>query len=140
MTKTLLGMAVTLTMLVTLAVAQGTLTSTKVVTASVPFSFTAGDRAFPAGTYTVHLDHEKQILILRGEEGKPMILLANNQESSNAPKTSQLVFRAVGSHFFLEQAWIQGSYEGQSLPPGASEKELARRTDAQRVIVQTQSR
>jgi hypothetical protein len=142
MTKTLFRIAATVTVLVTFASAQGNFTSTKTETANVPFSFNAGDRTFPAGVYTVQLDHEKQILLIRGEDRKSLMLLANNEESKDAPKTSQLVFRRVGDHFFLKEAWVQDSHQGQSLPAGTYEKEVARHQNdlEQKITVQAQAR
>jgi hypothetical protein len=142
MTKTLFRIAATLTILATFAAAQSNFTFTKTETANVPFSFNVGDRTFPAGVYTVQLDHEKQVLVIRGEDRKALMLLANNEESKDAPKTSQLVFRRLGDHLFLKEAWVRGSNQGQSLPSGVYEKEIARRQNdvTQKITVQAQAR
>jgi hypothetical protein len=136
------SIAATLVVFAAMATAQTNFTVNKTETAIVPFSFNAGDRTFPAGVYTVQLDHERQTLTIRSENQKPLVVLANNQETNQAPKKSQLVFRRIGEHFFLKEAWVQGSNEGQSLLPGSFETELARHQaePTQTIAVQAQAR
>jgi hypothetical protein len=142
MTNKLFIAATTLVILAAFALGQTRFTSIKTSVAQVPFSFTAGDTTFPAGTYTVQMDNEKQLIVLRGENRKGLMLMAITQDAQNAAPQSKLVFRRLGDHFFLKEAWIKGSHQGQTLRTGTLEKEIAHRQQEseQMVMVQAESR
>jgi hypothetical protein len=105
-----------------------TMSNTQV--AAIPFSFAAGSRMLPAGTYTLQIDGEKQIVMLRGESARPLMLLANPEQLQHAPAHSQLIFQRYGSRYVLKNVHLKASYEGQSIVPGTLEKELARNQKA----------
>ena len=105
------------------------------MTVTVPFEFAAGDRILPAGDYTVQASPERGIVVLVGEGQRPLMLLTVRQESSSAPQRGKLVFRRYGASFFLGEVWNQDNATGQRLAPRAQEKELARKKQAEQILV-----
>lgn len=142
MSRELFTTAATLLILAGLATAQQNFTFTKGATANIPFAFNVGNQAFPAGVYTVQIDREKQMVVIRNNDRKSRLFLANNDEIRVAPHKSELVFRHLGDHFFLTAVWTEGSYEGERLIPGRLETEMARRQTGspQTIAVQAQAR
>jgi len=101
-------------------------TSQKVIV-NVPFSFTAGSHALPAGNYTIELDREESAMILRHEtqSGKTeaVIITANNGGQPADWDKAYAIFQRYGSQYFLAKVWREGV--GQTLAPGRRERELA---------------
>lgn len=128
--------------LAALATAQSNFTFTNGAKATVPFAFNVGNQSFPAGVYTVQIDREKQMVVIRTSDRKSRIFLANNDETRVAPHHSELVFRHLGDRFFLTAVWTEGSNEGERLIPGSVETEMARHEAGtpQTIAVQAQAR
>ena len=95
------------------------------VQANIPFAFTAGDTALPAGEYRVQKVHEgSPVLLIRCTEGSPAIMVRTLPASSNGPQEkTKLIFSRYGNRYFLEQVWSEGSSRGSQLPKSAKEKE-----------------
>ena len=95
------------------------------VVANIPFAFTAGDAALPAGEYRVEKVRESSsALLIRCTEGKPAIMVASLPASSNGPQEkTKLIFHRYGNRYFLAQVWSAGSSRGRMLPKSAQEKE-----------------
>ena len=141
MTNKLMMTIVTLLMLALGLSAQNNFPISRKQVAQIPFGFSADDHAYPAGTYEFESDPEKQTIVLRGENQSPRVMLTNRNELSQAPGKGELVFQRYGSRFILKAVRVQGSFEGQSLPSGKVEKELAKQSQPEQVIaVQTGSR
>jgi len=105
------------------------------MTVSVPFGFIAGDKSLPAGDYSVQVNPERGSVVLRQEGQSPLILLTNQRESTNTPPRGKLVFKRYGTSFFLAEVWSQANATGQTLTPGAREKELARHKQPEQILV-----
>ena len=135
MTRKLATLAAALCILSLLGFAQArfTLSSSHVVT--VPFSFVAGNRTMAAGTYNLQVDTEKQIVVLRGENQPPLVMLANREELQRPAAHSQLIFQRYGSQYALKNIRLQASAEGESLVLGPLEKEIARSEKAAETVV-----
>jgi hypothetical protein len=141
MTNKLMVTVVALLMLATAVSAQNNFPVSRTQVAHVPFGFTADDHTFPAGTYVLESDPEHQTIVLRGENQSPRLMLTNRNELSQAPGKGELVFQRYGSRFILKAVRVQGSFEGQSLPSGKIEKELAKQSQPlQEIAVQAGSR
>ena len=141
MTNKLMMTIVTLSMLAAGLSAQNNFPVSRKQVAHIPFSFTADDHAYSAGTYVLESDPEKQTIVLRGENQSPRLMLTNRNELSQAPGNGELVFQRYGSRFILKAVRVQGSFEAQSLPSGKIEKELAKRSQPeQEIAVQSGSR
>ena len=97
------------------------------VQASIPFAFTAGDTALPAGEYRVEKVRDgSSILLIRCTEGKPAIMVATLPAATSEPQEkTKLIFHRYGNRYFLAQVWSAGSADGRQLPKSAKEKEEA---------------
>ena len=126
MSNTLVSLIAGLLLWGSFATAQSNFTVTNGSEASIPFRFMVGNQEFPAGTYIVQLDFEKQLVVIRSEDRKVRIFLSKNDERRRVSAKTQLVFRHLGDRFFLNAIWVQGTTAGERLLPGNVETELAR--------------
>ena len=97
------------------------------VLANIPFAFTAGDTALPAGEYRVDsVWNHSPLVRIRCTEGSPAIMVMALPASSNGPQEkTKLIFHRYGNRYFLAQIWSAGSSRGRELPKSAKEKEQA---------------
>lgn len=97
------------------------------VLANIPFAFTAGDTALPAGEYRVEKVNESSAaLLIRCTEGSPAIMVATLPAATNVrQEKTKLIFHRYGNRYFLAQVWSAGSSRGRELPKSAKEKEQA---------------
>ena len=105
------------------------------MTVAVPFAFTAGDQLLPAGDYSVQVNQERGTVVLHQDGRSPLTLLTSQKESSDTPRRGKLVFKRYGLSFFLSEVWSQDNGTGQSLTPSAREKEMARKTHPEQILV-----
>ena len=141
MTNKLMTHIAALLMLAASLPAQTTFPVSRKQVAHIPFSFSADEHTFPAGTYLLETDPEKRVVVLRGENQEARFILANREELREAPQKGELVFQRYGSRFILKAVHVQGSYEAESLPSGKVEREWAKAGQPQQlVMVQTGSR
>ena len=140
MKNTLVSLVAGLLVWGSFAVAQSNFTLTNGSVANIPFDFHISDQAFPAGTYIVQLDFEKQIVVIRNNDRKARIFLAKNDDRNQPSAKTQLVFRHLGDQFFLSAIWMQGTTAGERLLPGNLETEMARHQtgSAQMLALQAQ--
>jgi hypothetical protein len=142
MSNTLVSLIAGLLLWGSVATAQSNFTVTNGSEASIPFRFVVGNQEFPAGTYIVQLDFEKQVVVIRSEDRKVRIFLSKNDERRQATAKTQLVFRHLGDRFFLNAIWLQGTTAGERLLPGNVETELSRHQSGppQTIALQAQRR
>ena len=94
------------------------------VVANIPFAFTAGDAALPAGEYRVQkVNNGSPALLIRCTEGSPAIMLMTSAAATSGSQESKLIFHRYGNRYFLAQVWSAG--RGRELPKSAQEKEQA---------------
>ena len=94
--------------------------------ATIPFAFRAGEKAMPAGEYTI--SHSSATLILHQEGGPSVVLLTNAASRPNPTADARLGFNRYGERYFLSSVWTSGSRDGREIPKGRAEAELARQT------------
>ena len=110
------------------------------VKATVPFSFIVGQSTLPAGEYTLKAMSNGQVLEMRNLDAKiTRLVLSNSCESRPASKT-KLVFHRYGDQYFLSQIWTEGIDRGHEIPISQREKEIARNSSAQEVVLVAQKR
>jgi hypothetical protein len=97
------------------------------VLANIPFAFTAGSMALPAGEYRVEkMAIDSSMLLIRSTDGSAAKIVASNAAQANGPQVqSKLVFHRYGNRYFLSQVWVAGNSQGRELPKSAKEKEQA---------------
>jgi hypothetical protein len=92
-------------------------------TANVPFAFTIGNRALPAGSYDLSPIAPKVILIRSNESGVGVIALVRT-EYAGKDQGPKLVFHKCGNQYFLAQIWDGSGRAGMEVPESNREKEL----------------
>jgi hypothetical protein len=94
------------------------------VTATIPFNFVVGDRAYAAGDYELQSNGP----VLRITDGDKMLIgtvISNACEQVLPSNDTKLVFRRMGGYYFLDQIWVAGHTTGRELPRSKSETRLA---------------
>jgi len=94
------------------------------VEADVPFNFVVGDRAYPAGEYT--LSNQGAVLRIESAEQTSMAgVLTHACMEARPAKQTKLVFHRLGDTLFLYQIWVAGDNYGREFPRSKSEVRLA---------------
>ena len=96
-------------------------------TATVPFAFTVQNAKLPAGTYTISVLLPYNIIRVNNSTGKGVAMTNALPSRSGESKQAKLVFRRIGSHYFLAQVWEQGSNVHRDVPNGELARELTRK-------------
>ena len=102
------------------------------ITATVPFNFVAGDRAYPAGDYSISADGVV-LKIANGE--KTEVMLSQACESTQPSADTKLVFDSMGGSYFLRQIWVAGNSRGRQLPRSHSEMQLAQNHEKSESVI-----
>jgi len=104
------------------------------VRAIVPFNFTVGNEALPAGEYDItSISANTPALLVKAREGNASsIVNSNSAQKTNSAQRSKLVFNVYGSHYFLAEIWTQGSDLGRRMVKSGREKEVAKELAMQR--------
>jgi hypothetical protein len=107
------------------------------VKAKVPFSFTVNRATLPAGEYSLKsMDEQGTAIAIRDlNSNATNLVISNSCRSSESASQTKLVFHRYGNHYFLSQIWIEGDNAGRELLPSAGEKEVARNSSVQEVIL-----
>ena len=123
----------TLSMLMLLAVvalataAAVSAQSARRVVATVPFSFTVGDKQMPAGTYSVQpTSTGSGIMRIAGTENSKSIVRLTNSAHRRDTGKGKLVFHRYQDQYFLAEIWTAGESEGRQLLKSNREKAMQR--------------
>lgn len=93
---------------------------------NVPFAFTVGDKAMPAGEYRVaELSRAQSVQTIQQSDGNASIMVMTHAvvRDGVAP-TPRLTFHRYGNRCFLVQIWTGGT-QGRELGKSHVENELA---------------
>ena len=95
------------------------------VLVKIPFAFTAGRMALPAGEYRVQVTGEASALLLiqRTDYSAATFVISNAVDANRPQAHSKLVFHCYGDRYYLSQIWVEGHSRGRELAPSAKEKE-----------------
>lgn len=141
MTRKLTTIAATLMILSAMGFAQTRFTLSQNQTVNVPFSFAAGNRTLPSGTYNVQIDPQNNVVTLRGQNQPSLMVLSNPEELQKPSEKSQLIFQRYGAYYVLKSIRTEASAAGASLVSGTLEKEIAHNQKAaETVAVQASKR
>lgn len=107
------------------------------VKADVPFDFVVGDRAYPAGEYTLRAAlNGAGIIRLENVQEVTAAFVPSNPCSKAMPSTeTKLVFHRMGGHYFLYQVWTAGNSTGREFAKGRIEVELAQNHEKPEVVI-----
>jgi len=92
--------------------------------ANIPFQFNVGDKAMPAGAYTVsqvNPSSDHAVLQLRSKDGKSVMIQMTNM-IGKANESARLVFNRYGSDSYFAEAWIPSDGNGLQAPRSKSER------------------
>jgi len=90
----------------------------------IPFDFHVGNDRLPAGTYYLRIINP-HLIVLGNEHKSVTSIVTAGYDEMRDQKTPSLVFKCVGRHHFLTQAWLAWN-DGVNVPPGNIEKEVLR--------------
>ena len=107
----------------------------------IPFNFTVGDKAFPAGKYVIERNRKDSdtVWVIRHKDnaGKAM-LLTRPVRANDVVEHTRLVFNRYDDLYFLSEFWTVGTQTGHEIPVSKRErtleKTLAERRQQQIVI------
>lgn len=122
-----------------LAVGSAYAQSSRMV-ADIPFDFVVGNKAFPAGEYTIgSVGVNGETLVLRNTDrhqaDKSMFFTPNHCSSAQPQSDSKLVFNMYGNHYYLSQIWTEGYDQGRELPKSSREIEEAQLQEGHHVVI-----
>jgi hypothetical protein len=94
----------------------------------IPFDFSANNKTFPAGVYTVtSVNQEKIMLRLSSGDGRETIhIITSPVQAKETPTTSKLIFRRYGETYFLSQIWESYNEQGRQLATSRTERSVER--------------
>jgi hypothetical protein len=110
--------------LLTMLAAAPTQAQSQRLKATIPFAFTAGTSAMPAGVYNVSRPESSQSLIQIRNRTGAVVLISPWRESANGNGVTRLVFNRYGDQYFLRAVWFVDS-DGFTLPETRAERERA---------------
>ena len=107
------------------------------VKADVPFDFVVGNRAYPAGEYTLRAAlNDSGVIRIENMTEVSASFTPSNPCSKAVPSTeTKLVFHRMGGHYFLYQVWTAGYLTGREFPKGRIEVELAQNHETPEAII-----
>lgn len=94
------------------------------VRAEIPFSFSAGDKMLPAGTYTFGFDVENHSLMIVNNRNANGALLMGIPSDSRKDGSPVLIFRANGGDAYTLES-LKGADFGLSFKPSKALSQLA---------------
>jgi hypothetical protein len=104
------------------------------VSATIPFNFVVGDRAYPAGEYS--FTNSGAVLQITNAEHIGMgLLLSQACQSARPSETTKLVFQKMGDYYFLQQIWVAGNSSGRELPRSHTEVRLAQNHEETKSVI-----
>jgi hypothetical protein len=106
----------------------------RTLSATVPFNFIVGDRAYPAGDYLFR-NSDSVLKITNTEQAKTEVALSNACESVTPSADTKLVFDRMGGYYFLRQIWVAGSFTGRELLRSRTEIRLAQNHEKQESVI-----
>jgi hypothetical protein len=107
------------------------------VKADVPFDFVVGNRAYPAGEYTLRAAlNDSGFIRIENAREVSAAFTPSNRCSKGMPSTeTKLVFHRMAGRYFLYQVWTSGSTTGREFPKGRIEIELAQNHETPDVVI-----
>ena len=111
---------------------------------NVPSEFVVEDKVFPAGEYSIFqtpsTTDSSTNLILRGRNGRSMIMNTRIARSNEAAMSTHLVFDVIDGTHFLSKIWLKGEITANEIPKSRFERRLiAENKQVRQVVVSTSS-
>lgn len=93
----------------------------------IPFNFSVGEKAFPAGSYVIERNRNNSdtVWVIRHKDDvASAIVLTRSVRANDVVETTRLVFNRYDDLHFLSEFWIVGSQTGYELPTSKRERAL----------------
>jgi hypothetical protein len=126
MQKQVLKIFSMLSLFVTLAVGSVYAQSDLRLKMNIPFEFSVGDEALPAGEYTVRPIFRGVLMIQNADGSATKVFSTIGARARKTPYESSLVFHRYGDEYFLSKIWTIGNDTGHELFKSRAEKEIIR--------------
>jgi hypothetical protein len=95
----------------------------------IPFAFSAGNQAMPAGEYSVVREEGRSLISLRSADHRNATFVIGYAAQSKKPsEVGKLVFDRHGEKYFLKSVWAAGSNTGTAIAPSKTEREYVAAT------------
>ena len=93
----------------------------------IPFNFSVGEKAFPAGKYVIERNRKNSdtVWVIKRNDnvGKAMIL-TRPVRANDVQQETRLVFHKYGDLYFLAEFWTAGDQTGREIQVSDREKAL----------------
>ena len=93
----------------------------------IPFNFTVGEKAFPAGKYVIERNRKDSdtvwVIRHKNDIGKAL-LLTRPVRANDVVEETRLVFNRYDDLYFLSEVWTAGSQTGREIQISNREKAL----------------
>ena len=96
---------------------------------NIPFNFTVGEKALPAGTYLIRRnrkDADTVWVIQNKESGEAALLLTRSVRANETQESAKFVFRKYDDLYFLSEFWAAGTNTGREIQVTDRERALAK--------------
>ena len=93
----------------------------------IPFNFSVGEKAFPAGKYVIERNRKDSdtVWVIRHKDNSgKALLLTQPVRSIDTQEDNRLVFRRYDDLYILSEFWIAGSNTGRELQVSDRERAL----------------
>jgi len=94
---------------------------------NIPFNFTVGEKAFPAGKYVIarnRKDSDNVWVIRDKNDNSKALLLTRPVRAIETQEETRLVFRRYDDLYFLSEFWTAGDNTGREIQISNREKAL----------------
>ena len=126
MKNQILRIIATLSSLVLLAGVALYAQSSGIMIANIPFNFSVGKTALPAGEYFVKPISQAVLLIQSEKSPARVIVMTMPVQAKKSPAVGKLVFNRYGDQYFLSKVWHPDNRTGRELSSSRLERELAK--------------
>ena len=95
----------------------------------IPFNFTVGEKAMPAGKYLIRRnrkDSDTVWVIQNKQSGEAALLLTRSVRSTETQENAKFVFRKYDDLYFLSEFWAAGTNTGREIQVTDRERALAK--------------
>jgi hypothetical protein len=96
---------------------------------NIPFNFTVGDKALPAGKYLIRRnrkDSDTVWVIQHKDSGEAALFLTRSVQAAETQGDAKFVFRKYDDLYFLSEFWTVGTNTGREIQVTDRERALAK--------------
>lgn len=95
----------------------------------IPFNFTVGEKAMPAGKYLIQRNRKDSdtVWVIRNKQsGEAALLLTRSVHAAETQENAKFVFRKYDDLYFLSEFWAAGTNTGREIQVTDRERALAK--------------